>query len=71
VLSRQWVTTYRQLRHSCRASRCSRRGRHHGFLGVEVFAAGPAAELWRSAKEVRHVYRGHLPQVRKVREGPR
>jgi hypothetical protein len=30
-------------------TRCSRRGRHHGFSWYEVVAAGPAAELCRSA----------------------
>src|SRR5262249_27111634 len=32
-------------------SRCSRRGRHHGFPRGEVSSAGPAAELGRSAWE--------------------
>jgi hypothetical protein len=32
-----------------RTSRCTRRGRHHSFSRHEVSAAGPAAELGRSA----------------------
>jgi hypothetical protein len=38
-------------RFSRRTSRFSRRGRHHGYSWYEVVAAGPAAELWRSAQE--------------------